>query len=47
MQLYKACSPVVKELVKKVSGDVGGVPPRIEEMRLDESGVDGESVVMA
>lgn len=47
MQLYKACSPVVKDLVKKVSGDVGGVPPQIKEQRLDESGVDGESVIMA
>merc|ERR1719399_2223500 len=47
MQLYAACSPLVRELLRGLSTDVAGVPPSLTEQRLDTSGVDGESVWMA
>ena len=47
MQLYYACSPLVRDLLRRLSSDDAGVPPAITEQRLDESGVDGESVWFA
>ena len=47
MQLYNACSPMVRDLLRRVSNDVAGVPPALSEQRLDASGVDGESVWFA
>ena len=47
MQLYYACSPVVQQLLRRLSTEVAGVPPTLSEQRLDASGVDGESVWMA
>jgi len=47
MQLYAAASPLVRELLRRLSTEVAGVPPSLNEQRLDVSGVDGESVWMA
>lgn len=47
MQLYAACSPLVRELLRRLSSEVAGVPPALSEQRIDASGVDGESVWMA
>ena len=47
MQLYARASPLVKDLLRSLSTDVAGVPPKLSEQRLDESGVDGASVWMA
>ena len=47
MQLYKACTPLVRDLLRRISTEVAGVPPALTEQRLDESGVDGESVWFA
>mmetsp|Transcript_688 Transcript_688/g.1229 ORF Transcript_688/g.1229 Transcript_688/m.1229 type:complete len:246 (+) Transcript_688:343-1080(+) len=47
MQLYATCSPLARELLQKLGVSVAGVPPSLKEQRLDESGVDGESVWMA
>ena len=47
MQLYYACSPLVQKLLRKLSTEIAGVPPAFNEQRLDESGVDGESVWFA
>ena len=47
MQLYYACSPLVRDLLRRMSSDVAGVPPQLSEQRLDASGVDGESVWFA
>ena len=47
MQLYGKCSPLTKDLMKMISEDIAGLPPSMKEQRLDESGVDGESVWMA
>lgn len=47
MQLYFACSPLVRDLLRRLSKDVAGVPPSLTEQRLDASGVDGESVWFA
>ena len=44
MQLYGAISPLVRDLVKKLSPPAGGVPARLKEQRLDISGVDGEGL---
>lgn len=44
MQLYGAISPLVRDLVKKLSPVAGGVPARLREQRLDVSGVDGEGL---
>ena len=42
MQLYRACTPTTKDLVRELCPGVGGVPPKIVEDRsVDESGVDG------
>lgn len=42
MQLYRACVPTCRTILRKLSGTTGGVPPRIMEDRsIDESGVDG------
>ena len=47
MQLYTACTPLVRDLLRRLSTEVAGVPPALNEQRLDESGVDGESVWFA
>lgn len=47
MQLYSACSPLVRELMYRLSAEIAGVPPSLTEQRLDPSGVDGESVWFA
>ena len=47
MQLYLVASPLVRDLMRKLSVEVAGVPPTLSEQRLDESGVDGESVWFA
>lgn len=47
MQLFAAASPLTRELLQSLSTSVAGVPPSLTEQRLDQSGVDGESVWMA
>ena len=47
MQLFYVCSPLVRDLLRKLSVEVAGVPPSMPEQRLDDSGVDGESVWFA
>lgn len=47
MQLYASCSPLVRELLRRLSTEVAGVPPALTEQRIDASGVDGESVWFA
>merc|ERR1719382_1381596 len=47
MQLYAACSPLVRELLRRLSTEIAGVPPALTEQRLDASGVDGEAVWFA
>lgn len=42
MQLYQACSPLVRSLLRKASKN--DMAPKIDEQRLDESGVDGISL---
>jgi hypothetical protein len=44
MELFRSCSPVVRDLLRELSNDIGGVPPALTEQRLDESMVDGESL---
>uniref|UniRef100_A0A7S2HIP4 DUF1995 domain-containing protein n=1 Tax=Octactis speculum TaxID=3111310 RepID=A0A7S2HIP4_9STRA len=43
MQLYRACSPLVRKIVQKIS-DTPERVARLTEQRLDKSGVDGESL---
>lgn len=45
MELYKACAPCVRNLVRKAC--VKDMAPRIQEQRLDDSGVDGISLFTA
>jgi len=47
MQLFAVASPLVRDLLRALSVEIAGVPPALTEQRLDESGVDGESVWMA
>ena len=47
MQLYAVASPLVRDLLRRLSTDVAGVPPSLREQRIDASGVDGESIWMA
>lgn len=47
MQLYSACTPLAQDLLRRLSTEVAGVPPALSEQRLDESGVDGESMWFA
>ena len=47
MQLFAACSPLTRDLLRRLSTEVAGVPPSLNEQRLDVSGVDGESVWFA
>lgn len=44
MQLAAACSPVARDLVRRLSPPTAGVPPRLREQQLSVSGVDGESL---
>lgn len=44
MELYYAITPVVKDWLKMLSPNAAGLPPRLVEQRLDESGVDGEAL---
>lgn len=47
MQLYRACAPTCKEILRNLGGDVGGVPPKlIEDRSVDDSGVDGVGLWM-
>lgn len=47
MQLYRAALPTCKEILRRVGGDVAGVPPKLVEDRgVDESGVDGVGLLM-
>ena len=42
MQLYRACAPVCEQILRGVTSNAGGLPPRVTEDRsIDESGVDG------
>eukprot|EP00802_Teleaulax_amphioxeia_P018671 Tamp_18874.p1 GENE.Tamp_18874~~Tamp_18874.p1 ORF type:complete len:347 (+),score=70.09 Tamp_18874:133-1041(+) len=42
MQLYKACTPLVRQLLRKtIKNDLA---PKLDEQRLDDSGVDGISL---
>ena len=47
-QLYRALAPTCREILRRISGEIGGVPPRIVEDRnsVDESGVDGIGILM-
>jgi len=47
MQLYAACTPLVRDLLRKLSTEIAGVPPSLTEQRIDPSGVDGEAVWFA
>lgn len=47
MQLFRAASPLARDLLRALSSDIAGVVPALTEQRLDKSGVDGESVWMA
>jgi len=47
MQLYAACTPLVRDLLRRLSTETAGVPPALTEQRLDPSGVDGEAVWFA
>ncbi len=44
MELYYAITPVVKDWLRALSPNTGGLPPKLVEVRLDESGVDGEAL---
>jgi len=47
MQLYRAALPSAKEILRKVGGEIGGLPPKlIEDRSIDESGVDGVGLLM-
>jgi hypothetical protein len=47
VQLYYACTPLVRDLLRRISTAEAGVPPSLTEQRLDASGVDGEAVWFA
>lgn len=47
MQLFAVASPLTRELLQMLSTSIAGVPPTLREQRLDQSGVDGESVWLA
>lgn len=47
LQLYRSAEPTSREILRRLSGDVGGVPPKIiEDRSVDESGVDGVGLLM-
>jgi len=47
MQLYRAALPSAKEILRRVGGEVGGLPPKlVEDRSIDESGVDGVGLLM-
>lgn len=47
-QLYRACAPTAQEILRRVSKDTAGVPPRmVEDRSVDESGVDGIGLWMS
>ena len=47
-QLYRACAPTAQEILRRVSRDTAGVPPRmVEDRSVDESGVDGIGLWMS
>jgi hypothetical protein len=42
MQLYRAASPTVKDIIRQLANDGTGIPTKIvEDRNIDESGVDG------
>ena len=47
MQLYAACTPMVRDILRRISNEIAGVPPSLKEQRIDPSGVDGEAVWFA
>lgn len=47
MQLYAACTPMVRDVLRRISSEIAGVPPSLKEQRIDPSGVDGEAVWFA
>jgi hypothetical protein len=48
MQLYRAASPMCRDLLRRLSSNKGGIPPKITEDRsVDESGVDGIGLFLA
>lgn len=47
MQLYRAALPTCKEILRRIGGDIGGVPPKlVEDRSIDDSGVDGCGLLM-
>jgi len=46
MQLYGACRPLARDLLRKI-GEARDDKPSLREQRLDVSGVDGESLLVA
>ena len=47
MQLYQACAPLVRDLLRSVGSARGDAAPTVREQRLDASGVDGEALMVA
>ena len=47
MQLYGACRPLARDLLRKVGEARETETPTLREQRLDASGVDGESLLLA
>jgi len=48
MQLYRAAAPTCTEILRKLSKDMAGVPPKIiEDRSVDDSGVDGVGLLMS
>ena len=46
MQLYRACAPTCDEILKKCFVSTAGLPPKVvEDLTVDESGVDGVSLL--
>mmetsp|Transcript_8006 Transcript_8006/g.23889 ORF Transcript_8006/g.23889 Transcript_8006/m.23889 type:complete len:318 (-) Transcript_8006:20-973(-) len=49
LQLYGACAPLTRDLLRKVgeARSAAGATPRVSEQRIDASGVDGEALMVA
>ena len=49
MQLYQACAPLARDLLRAVgvARAEGGAAPTVREQRIDASGVDGEALMVA
>lgn len=47
MQLYRAAAPTCRQILRNLSKDMAGVPPKIiEDKSIDSSGVDGVGLLM-